>query len=364
MKRVLIIMIGFVIFVGRLNSQTYDATIEQMINGSFLDVSLYLEHTGTTSPVLGDCSFYVSYDNSALSNAVLQSDGQWDEDQNTGYGQNAVSRNHTLGIASIEVVMTGSPTYVIPDAKTLLGTIRFDIDNTSLNSGIQWNATYTEVWDDGDQDIAGDGDFQNPPDFSLPVQMTSLTATVSQEEGVTLLWSTQSELNCAGFHVWKATEENGTYEQVTNELIPGQGSSSAGQDYEYCDKDVEDGVLYWYKVQELSTTDDSHFHGPVSVMGVAMIPKEYGLSQNYPNPFNPETTMDYQIIERNEVIITIYNLIGHRVKTIVKTTKEPGFYKAKWDGKDERGIQVSGGIYFARILSGEFSDVKKMVLLK
>lgn len=102
----------------------------------------------------------------------------------------------------------------------------------------------------------------------------------------------------------------------------------------------------------------------VIVEGVAEVPIAFGLSQNYPNPFNPETILDYQIVERNEVLIAIYNLIGHRVKTIVKETQNPGYYTARWDGKDERGLQVSGGIYFARIRSGEFSDVKKMILLK
>jgi hypothetical protein len=347
-----------------LNSQTYDATIEQVINGSYLDVSLYLEHTGTSAPVLGECSFYVSYNNSALSNAVLQSDGQWDGDHNTGYGDNLVSRNHSLGVASIEVSMSGSPTYVIPDSKTLLGTIRFDIDNTSLNSGIQWNADWTEVNDDGDVDIEGNGDFQNPGDFSLPVVMKNLTAVTSRTAGITICWRTESEVNTAGFHVWKSEGVDNNYKRITTSMIPGQGNSSTAHEYSYSDKEVQQGVLYWYKIEEIPMEGSSTFYGPIVVEGVNTRPTEFDMAQNYPNPFNPQTTIDYQLPDNTHVTIRVYNLVGQLVKILVNKDMTAGYFNVTWDGLDQEGSKVSSGIYLVRMQTDSYVKVKKMTIIR
>jgi len=93
-------------------------------------------------------------------------------------------------------------------------------------------------------------------------------------------------------------------------------------------------------------------------------PSEFSLSQNYPNPFNPATNFQFTLSKSVHVKIEIFNIVGQNVKTLVDDNMTPGVYVVDWDGKDDKGNLVSSGIYFYRIQAGDFSDMKKMVLLK
>jgi hypothetical protein len=93
-------------------------------------------------------------------------------------------------------------------------------------------------------------------------------------------------------------------------------------------------------------------------------PTEFSLSQNYPNPFNPETYIEFGLSKASHVKIDIFNIVGQKVKTLVDEEMQPGKYVADWDGKDEKGTAVSSGIYFYRMEADDFSDMKKMLLVK
>ena len=93
-------------------------------------------------------------------------------------------------------------------------------------------------------------------------------------------------------------------------------------------------------------------------------PVEFSLSQNYPNPFNPYTNFRFTLAKPGRVKIEIFNIVGQRVRTLVDEQMKAGVYLADWDGKDERGNSVSSGIYFYRMEAGDFSDMKKMLLVK
>jgi len=93
-------------------------------------------------------------------------------------------------------------------------------------------------------------------------------------------------------------------------------------------------------------------------------PKHFSLTQNYPNPFNPVTNFRFSLPKPTHVEIKIFNIMGQRVKTLVDGDMEAGIYVVDWEGRDEKGNPVSSGIYFYRMQAGEFSDMKKMVLLK
>lgn len=98
-------------------------------------------------------------------------------------------------------------------------------------------------------------------------------------------------------------------------------------------------------------------------------PREYALHQNYPNPFNPETAISYQLSPKgqaavSQVKLAIYNLLGQKVRTLVNTRQPAGRYEVNWDGRDENGAEVSGGIYFYRLSAGDFQQARKMVLLR
>jgi len=93
-------------------------------------------------------------------------------------------------------------------------------------------------------------------------------------------------------------------------------------------------------------------------------PTEFTLSQNYPNPFNPDTYIKFELARASHVKIDIFNIVGQKVKTLVDEEMQPGRYVADWDSKDEQGNSVSSGIYFYRMEVDNFSDMKKMLLVK
>ncbi len=100
-----------------------------------------------------------------------------------------------------------------------------------------------------------------------------------------------------------------------------------------------------------------------------LLPKVFALGQNYPNPFNPSTQIKYQLPVEAQVRLTIYNMLGRRVRTLMDEEKPAGFYTVQWDGVNDRGVQAASGLYFYRIASkgvaGEsFVVTKKMLLLK
>ena len=93
-------------------------------------------------------------------------------------------------------------------------------------------------------------------------------------------------------------------------------------------------------------------------------PEEFVLHQNYPNPFNPVTTLRYDLPETGLVTITIYDMLGRQVKTLVNRTQDAGYKSVIWDATNDYGKPVSAGIYLYQIQVGDYMQTKKMVLLK
>jgi hypothetical protein len=122
----------------------------------------------------------------------------------------------------------------------------------------------------------------------------------------------------------------------------------------------------------LSAPDYTRF---MDLVRATLFPAEYHLAQNCPNPFNPTTDIRYQISDTRYPIHTtleIFNILGQEVRTLVDEMKEPGHYTVTWDGRNEQGILVAGGVYIYRLEAGgtsrdsreKFSDTKRMILLK
>jgi hypothetical protein len=93
-------------------------------------------------------------------------------------------------------------------------------------------------------------------------------------------------------------------------------------------------------------------------------PASFSLKQNYPNPFNPETIIQYDLPIGHEVEIVVYNILGQKVRTLLEEYQKAGRHRVLWDGRNEKGKEVSSGIYLYRIKTSEFSQTKKMVLLR
>ena len=94
-------------------------------------------------------------------------------------------------------------------------------------------------------------------------------------------------------------------------------------------------------------------------------PAAFALANNYPNPFNPETTIKYALPQAANVELTVYNVVGQPVRTLVAEHQSAGRYVVEWDATNDSGHSLSSGMYFYRLeAGGEFFEVKKMLLLK
>jgi len=101
------------------------------------------------------------------------------------------------------------------------------------------------------------------------------------------------------------------------------------------------------------------------------VPNSFELCQNYPNPFNPNTTISFTVYGSQFIVhspinttLKIYNIRGQLVRTLVDDEKLPGYYQVFWDGKDNSGKEVASGIYFYQLKTRDYSDTRKMILLR
>ena len=94
------------------------------------------------------------------------------------------------------------------------------------------------------------------------------------------------------------------------------------------------------------------------------LPTEFHLAQNYPNPFNPSTVIEYSVPTASHVTVSIYNALGRLVETLADESKSAGTYTVIWNGTDSNGRSAASGVYFYRVSADEFTESKKMLLLK
>jgi len=130
------------------------------------------------------------------------------------------------------------------------------------------------------------------------------------------------------------------------------------------------------KIKEAILVDKEANKIPVEIVGEmnkdeegsevkeSFVPKDFSLSQNLPNPFNPQTEISYDLPNACHVKLSIYNLLGQRIRTLVDEFQTTGHKTVRWDGKDDQGGQLASGIYFYQIQAGDFTDAKKMMLMK
>jgi len=97
---------------------------------------------------------------------------------------------------------------------------------------------------------------------------------------------------------------------------------------------------------------------------VGDVPSRYVLGGVSPNPFNPVTTVSYGLPERGHARLSVYNVSGRLVKVLADGVEDAGYHRVTWDGRDDRGVEVSSGVYFCRMEAAEFTASAKMVLLK
>ncbi len=101
-----------------------------------------------------------------------------------------------------------------------------------------------------------------------------------------------------------------------------------------------------------------------AVEGGRATPETFALASNHPNPFNPTTTLRFSLPQAGEAELSIYNLLGQRVATLVKGPQEAGPHALQWDGRDDAGRELASGVYFYRLQAGTQVETRKLLLLR
>lgn len=186
----------------------------------------------------------------------------------------------------------------------------------------------------------------------IPVELTSFSALVTGSN-VMLQWITASEINNYGFEVERKNSESG-YETLG--FVSGAGSTTETQTYSFNDSRVTNGsYTYRLKQKDYDGTYSYSYEIEVDVN----VPIEFALEQNYPNPFNPTTNFNFSIAEAGMVKLSVYNLLGQEVKSVVNEYKEAGSYSVTFDA-----ASLTSGTYFYKLETAQFSQTKKMILAK
>ncbi len=135
-------------------------------------------------------------------------------------------------------------------------------------------------------------------------------------------------------------------------------NGGGGGSYTSPDSTGADSSVTWSMSQAIAET--ARWTTPIGIHNLSTeIPREYKLYQNYPNPFNPSTEINFDIIKDGNVKISIYNVLGQEVATIVNENVKPGKYKADFNAEN-----LASGIYFYKLVTNDFVNIKKMVVVK
>ena len=96
----------------------------------------------------------------------------------------------------------------------------------------------------------------------------------------------------------------------------------------------------------------------------ASVPQSFSLEQNAPNPFNSNTVIRFALPQPSQVELAIYNLLGQPVAVLVQGPSEAGTFSVRWDGRDQAGRAVTSGVYLYQLRAGEYTEVRKLLLLR
>jgi hypothetical protein len=206
------------------------------------------------------------------------------------------------------------------------------------------------------------------PQECMSASMVSMPkpAAILVEDMVKVSWNSIDDEYVIGYSLYRG-EDGFTFEdRLNNEIIT---------DTEFTDEGIEYGKTYYYalKLVYFGGYESPYLSGNSQVgeyksskygEEIGMAPKVFGLHQNAPNPFGTQTEIRYQLPVRTQVSLVIYDVTGRQVRRLVSGVQDIGFYNITWDGRDERGNRVSGGIYFAKFKAGEYQSLKKMIMFK
>jgi hypothetical protein len=182
-----------------------------------------------------------------------------------------------------------------------------------------------------------------------------LFSSFAENNQVNLTWTTATETNNQGFEIERAsTSPLQDWQKIG--FVKSAGTTTQPQAYSFIDKNLSPGE-YQYRLKIID--NDGTIEYSKIVNSTVEPPAKFALNQNYPNPFNPSTVISFQIPEQGETELKVFDALGNEVATIVDETMEAGVHEVEFNA-----AELTSGVYIYTLISSEFSQSQKMLLLK
>ena len=308
------------------------------------------------------------------------------------FGSNTIAGTSGDDIGSVASTVRSARIWQVDESGTVAGTVKIDVSDATGISGNSGTASnYLLLYRSGTSgnfssaatgsSISGDvitftsvslqdGYYAlgTQSDAALPVELTSFELLDTRNDGITLQWITESEINNLGFNLDRKTpitDWSQIASYVTHPELQGQGSVSHQTIYTFTDNTVHENESYDYRLSDVDYNGNVEYHS-LQLMGVSLsnVPQQFVLYPNYPNPFNPVTTIRYDLPDDSYVTLTIHDMMGKQIRTLVDGPQVAGNGMIQWNATNDAGHPVSAGLYLYTIEAGEFRQTKKMVLFK
>ncbi len=192
---------------------------------------------------------------------------------------------------------------------------------------------------------------------STSVKVTSFKVYL-KDDGIELNWQTPSAYNNFGFDIERGRDGR-NYQRIG--FVKGYKAANVAQTYKFFDRKVKEGQYYYrLKLLKLNGTFE---YSPTVEITVSRL-DQFNLQQNYPNPFNPSTEICYNLPYAVDVNLSIFDITGRKIITLVQEKQSAGSKTVKWDGRDKNNQMVTSGVFFCRLKADEFSEAMKMSLIQ
>jgi hypothetical protein len=206
--------------------------------------------------------------------------------------------------------------------------------------------------------ILGDGQGQLAPAVTYPVGNFALAIDLGDIDGDGDLDLVTSNYNSRDWTIYENAGD-GTFTNPRTLQAVNAGSCATLHDRD------NDGDLDMTGIDEIDDLIFLFDNNPaVNVEEGLIVPRRISLHQNYPNPFNPITVISYSVPTRADIVVKIYNSLGQEIRTLIEDNQPIGHESVVWDGKDDLGREVSSGTYVYRLIAGNNTQSRKMLLLR
>jgi len=242
------------------------------------------------------------------------------------------SANHIDNVEKIEIAAPTAGTYIIEVSHS--GSLTKSLSKTNAV-----DQAFSLV-------VSGD----NTP---LPVELTTFAVNVVSDNQIKLNWETATEINNYGFNIERSSAE-GNWSKIG--FVEGHGNSNSPKLYTYVDNNAVGSNKFTYRLKQVDIDGTFEYSSEVEI---EIIPETYTLEQNYPNPFNPTTSIRFSLPEAIDTKIVVYDVLGKVVATLVNEKLDAGYHSVDFTSKD-----LVSGLYIYSIETANFTNVKKMLLLK